>query len=1160
MSNLRISSCKHWFSGFIAVLLLPFLNDAMAQPDQLQSGNQKHEVQTQETQPDPGWYFYDFFMFVEFEEGFEELNMSRIEVAPNGNIWAIGGGKTTDDDYAGILFRFDQEEWEVIDRFEIGSADPAAARTLPLYIASNENVYYSDGYNLRRYHNGSVVEYLPEDTGLPEPEYEDERLVDIIRDDDHVNWLLFSSPRVASFENPSEDYEVYNHENSSLPEPVEEASGIGTDYPTRHFALTGDTLWITTHRDHDGLIKKHDGEWEVYTTENSDLPGDLVTSLVADPDGALWVSTHPGESGEGALAQLKDEQWQIYNTASGLPSPYSKILNWEEGGHIWAVFGNGDDPGYGYLAEFDGDEWSVRAQEDEFFRYLASVAVDDHHNKWLAGDFNVINGGVGSLNQIYVELTAAPDPELYHEAGTEASLNWSAGDRIETISISYSFDFGDNWEVLETAREVDETPYNFNLPTPEEREGELLVKISSDQFGYATDISDTLTVFDPDKPFYHLRSKNFDGTYELYDPEIHGWSMNNSDSEEVWLEEKWQHIEYEGPLARWPFSGEPHHFPSFDALTRAFGEDDTIAGYTWHFNNIIPTLRASVLWPILTGMGYNGVCHGYAVTSLIGFTDGNSALSAPIDEDHLFDQQPNNDIRKMLNETWARQWSRDHFIENFLNSLSDNLIENLAERIMNNQSVTLEDILETDLVLAPPSQTLEDIKEMLDTEVNSRYPRALLMFPEGDFMGSHSVVAYKVEQSESNPDIWKIFIHDSNHPTKHDLYIEVDTDKDYYYYDDPTEENTFFGNNGLFLSDRVDGYRTQSTILRETESGEDDDPRSELAGLEDIGYMYSLFGPDADVRITDELGNSASLEEGVTSRDIPGSFPIVPLVGGAHDPIGFFMADLEYDIELEYPNGGIGEFKAFSADTVYRYINRDGAEGTTDQLRYGNSLSVFGNDQQFDMEVYEFNGSEERLFGLRDMTLAEDEQIEFRLENGGDLIIANHGSSGRFDLELRTDYAEEGYFLSENVQLDESSGYKLEVDSWEDLENQQVTLWVDSNMDGRYDRSETLESVPTSAESEEGSTDIPDEYGLHDNYPNPFNAVTTIGFSLPEAARVQLEVYNMLGQKIKTIAEGSYEAGRHEVSFDAGDMATGTYIYRIRAGSFTDSGQMMLIK
>ncbi|NUN70465.1 MAG: T9SS type A sorting domain-containing protein, partial [Bacteroidetes bacterium] len=89
---------------------------------------------------------------------------------------------------------------------------------------------------------------------------------------------------------------------------------------------------------------------------------------------------------------------------------------------------------------------------------------------------------------------------------------------------------------------------------------------------------------------------------------------------------------------------------------------------------------------------------------------------------------------------------------------------------------------------------------------------------------------------------------------------------------------------------------------------------------------------------------------------------------------------------------------------------------------------------------------------------------------------------------------------------------------------------------------------------------LPSAFALEQNYPNPFNPATTIRFALPQHAEVQLKVYNMLGQEVATLANGPMSAGVHEVPFDASELSSGVYVYRIQAGTFRLAKKMMLVK
>ncbi len=89
---------------------------------------------------------------------------------------------------------------------------------------------------------------------------------------------------------------------------------------------------------------------------------------------------------------------------------------------------------------------------------------------------------------------------------------------------------------------------------------------------------------------------------------------------------------------------------------------------------------------------------------------------------------------------------------------------------------------------------------------------------------------------------------------------------------------------------------------------------------------------------------------------------------------------------------------------------------------------------------------------------------------------------------------------------------------------------------------------------------LPTVFALEQNYPNPFNPTTTIRFALPKTSRVQLEVYNILGQRVVTLLNEMREGGYYNEIFDANAIASGVYIYRLQADNSSAVKKMLLIK
>lgn len=92
------------------------------------------------------------------------------------------------------------------------------------------------------------------------------------------------------------------------------------------------------------------------------------------------------------------------------------------------------------------------------------------------------------------------------------------------------------------------------------------------------------------------------------------------------------------------------------------------------------------------------------------------------------------------------------------------------------------------------------------------------------------------------------------------------------------------------------------------------------------------------------------------------------------------------------------------------------------------------------------------------------------------------------------------------------------------------------------------------------SSTVPSEYSLEQNYPNPFNPSTTINFSISTSEFVTMKIYNSLGQEVSTVVNEFLNAGSYEVNFNAENLVSGMYIYKITAGSFTSTKKMLLLK
>ena len=121
------------------------------------------------------------------------------------------------------------------------------------------------------------------------------------------------------------------------------------------------------------------------------------------------------------------------------------------------------------------------------------------------------------------------------------------------------------------------------------------------------------------------------------------------------------------------------------------------------------------------------------------------------------------------------------------------------------------------------------------------------------------------------------------------------------------------------------------------------------------------------------------------------------------------------------------------------------------------------------------------------------------------------------------------------------------------------------DISGNYSSYTTGVGFAFSGLNKVGGENRPLEYSLKNNYPNPFNPSTQIKYSLAQDADVTLKVYDMLGTEVAKLVNETQALGSYEISFNAENLSSGVYIYRITASNngrilFTDSKQMILLR
>ncbi|MCX6162220.1 MAG: M6 family metalloprotease domain-containing protein [Ignavibacteriae bacterium] len=169
---------------------------------------------------------------------------------------------------------------------------------------------------------------------------------------------------------------------------------------------------------------------------------------------------------------------------------------------------------------------------------------------------------------------------------------------------------------------------------------------------------------------------------------------------------------------------------------------------------------------------------------------------------------------------------------------------------------------------------------------------------------------------------------------------------------------------------------------------------------------------------------------------------------------------------------------------------------------------------------------------------------------------------GIFDIRYQSDSYAEMTGRNHVIRIS-SAEYPIQITA-ENMNG--LTLRVKDKISGEIVNKELIEGQTITITQPIENLDIieegilPTTYDLYQNYPNPFNPVTKIIYQVPEQVYVSLKVYDILGRFVKTLVDETKNAGYYEVKFDAGNLASGIYFYKIQANKFTKINKLSLIK
>jgi hypothetical protein len=246
-----------------------------------------------------------------------------------------------------------------------------------------------------------------------------------------------------------------------------------------------------------------------------------------------------------------------------------------------------------------------------------------------------------------------------------------------------------------------------------------------------------------------------------------------------------------------------------------------------------------------------------------------------------------------------------------------------------------------------------------------------------------------------------------------------------------------------------------------------------------------------------------------------------PTVKWDFDANGRWYGSGNANMVINAENGSFNTLRTWdAADEVQQWLedNRGNASGDGMWDNSGDYRSAFGNPV-FSKSDINLNTSANAEGGYDiEMAISRNEKAGLTLDAGRDIgVIADYSAIGSSNAQATT------------------------FDQWS---YEYVSLC----------------DCPTTDVPEEGEDPIARKFELQQNYPNPFNPTTNIQYSLPESQKVTLKVYNMLGREVATLVNQKQSAGTHTVTFDAKDLSSGVYFYRIKTENKQKVRKVLLVK
>ncbi len=739
-------------------------------------------------------------------------------------------------------------------------------------------------------------------------------------------------------------------------------------------------------------------------------------------------------------------------------------------------------------------------------------------------------------------------------------VTWShpgTPDPFDELIISYSDFYDEQLGSVFPPTRIDTIPgnaerYSMIVPNASSKKSAILISRKSRPFDYFASEVFTLRGYD--------LVREIEGDYEPFRPSIHGWPFSNSRGN-LFPDSGWYtNDQFDYSFGTDPFSGGPYSlllfpaksdvFPDWPSYVRAFGTANSYLTGAEPLPVFGYRAGAILLWhKYHHGERWGGSCSGMSTTALMKFTDPNrfdefaSTVATPAFTKDLsqFDQD------KLKDSPTAGEFAI--FFPNPREIVNSRQIYWWGEQARRAAKAGRK--LNTRQVLAT-------IKAFFMFDGNANYPTSYLYISE-DSVGAHAVVPYRLEVEDRKEGIYRAYIYDPNYPLDDTKYIEIDSTANFWYYDDIVDG--WGGVRDIFMMNPIADYFEPTPFQAKLSAGKHPTNSDPLLGIGVTpGVNSTLRAPN---------GQTLKYKDGVASGDYLDGFVDLPPVGGPVLPRGYVVkAGESYVLQVDVPDDSLAllNIQADDGNILYHYHRQDAARGQTDHFQFDadGGFSAANRDtvtKQIRLIGVAPRGDREVFFSTDSLMLTVADSVQFAIVADRQMQLGNAGPAKSYDLVIELGAVQSRkIFRSADVPFGAGETHTTQID-WDLFGQGPVVVGVDEDGDGTPDSFLQLENEVTGTGAEKDPQGmLPNAYGLAQNFPNPFTDQTTIHYTLPQADDVRLTLMDVLGRKVAVMASGRQSAGRHEVRLDATALPSGLYFYRLQAGNYVETRQMVVVK